>query len=75
MFLAFAVIDARPLNCSVTKLIVGVPSSSNVVLAWIHHAVHDPQLPKPEITASTLWLNPSSWLRYSLGTLADMGCT
>lgn len=60
MFLPFAVISPSPLNSSVTKLTVGIPSASKVALAWIHHAVQDPQLPNPETTTSTLRLNPSS---------------
>ena len=60
IFLPRAVALARPLNCSVTKPTVGMPSSSRLALSWILHAVQEPQLPRPVTTASTLVASSSS---------------
>lgn len=35
----------------VWRLTVGMPLFSSSALSWIHHAVQDPQLPSPTMTA------------------------
>ncbi len=63
----FAVAMPSPLNCSVTRETDGVPLLSTSAPAWVHHAVQEPQLPSPDMTASTFWVRPSISSTYFWG--------
>lgn len=47
-----AVSAAKASKACVTRTALGMPSVSSVIASWIHHDVHDPQLPIPTIAAS-----------------------
>ena len=55
----FAEAAASAWKAFVLIVTVGMPRFSISMLSWIHHAVQEPQLPRPLITASALAVRSS----------------
>lgn len=77
----FAEAAARPSKNLVLKVTVGTLRFSSSIESWIHHAVQDPQLPRPVITASALEARSSNSSgvrgtpgRVSLVTMSLISC-